>query len=338
MPLSVLKRAAREVCPPVLWRTARRLLAARALATVAPIAAVASAIAPLFYPGSARVVRTTEELDREIERADRAAARGDDAFRQAMTEFRFADLPAPPGDPESPAYHEAVMAHYRLVSGRPRYDPLVNEQTPLDLPGALARPFPYCTQSSVTVGEYLIAVGGLIRALALRPGSRVLEFGVGHGATTLEMARMGCEMTAVDINPLYLELVSARAAQVGVSVNTATADMLTFSAPARFDRVVFFECFHHCPEPVRLVRRLADLVADGGMVCFAGEPIADDFPCPWGLRLDGMSALSIRKWGWMELGFRTDYFLGLLEREGWTAERRPSLDVPWQNVILARRR
>jgi hypothetical protein len=37
----------------------------------------------------------------------------------------------------------------------------------------------------------------------------------------------------------------------------------------------------------------------------AAEPITDDFGEPWGLRLDGMSAWSIRKHGWLELGFQT---------------------------------
>lgn len=329
MPLSVLKRAAREVCPPVLWRAARQLTRAQARAdALAP---------PPFYPAGLRIARTTEELDAEIARAERAAARGDDAFRQAMAEFRFADPPAPAGDPDSPTYHNAVMAQYRLVSGRDRYDPHLDEQTAFDLEQMLVQPFPYCTRSSATVGEQLVAIGLLIRALELPPGARVLEFGAGWGVTTLEMARMGCDVTAVDINPGYLDLVRRRAERQGLAVSLVRGDMLGFASPRRFDRVVFYECFHHCPRPIDLLRQLPGLLADGGMVCWAGEPIVDNFPYPWGLRVDGMSALCIRKYGWMELGFRTDYFLDLLRREGWAAQRRPSLDVPHQSTIVARR-
>ena len=330
MPLSLLKRAARDVCPPLLWRAARRLVLPPPPAAPAPAGR---------RPGrGVRVVRTTAELDREIERAERAAERGgDDAYRQEMTEFRFAEMPAPAGDPESPAYHDAVLAQYRLVSGRDRYDPQLDEQFPFDVERMVVQPFPYCTHSSVTVGEQLIAIGLLIRALDLPTGARVLEFGAGWGITTLELARMGCDVTAVDVNPRYLDLVRRRAERQGLTVSLAAGDMLGFSSPRPFDRILFYECFHHCPQPARLLRRLPGLLADGGMVCFAGEPITDDFPCPWGLRLDGMSALSIRKYGWMELGFRTSYFMDLLRREGWAARRLPSLDVPHQSAILARR-
>jgi hypothetical protein len=100
---------------------------------------------------------------------------------------------------------------------------------------------------------------------------------------------------------------------------------------------VFYECFHHCADPVRMVARLDALVAPGGSVLFAGEPIEDGFPQPWGLRLDGLSAWSIRKFGWLELGFQSEYFVSLLARHGWAVRRLESRDVAWQRVFVARR-
>jgi hypothetical protein len=66
-------------------------------------------------------------------------------------------------------------------------------------------------------------------------------------------------------------------------------------------------------------------------------PIVDWFPAPWGLRNDGQSAWSIRKFGWMELGFRTDYFTDLLKRHGWKTEKKEARDLPWYSVFVARR-
>ena len=68
-----------------------------------------------------------------------------------------------------------------------------------------------------------------------------------------------------------------------------------------------------------------------GAIVFAAEPIIDDFYCPWGVRLDGQSAWSIRKFGWLELGFRTDYFRKTLDRlvgvdETPTDQRRCAVD------------
>src|SRR5262249_59834888 len=106
----------------------------------------------------------------------------------------------------------------------------------------------------------------------------------------------------------------------------------------KFDRVLFYESFHHCHDHAAMIARLDGLVADGGAVVFAGEPITDDFPMPWGVRLDGHSLWAVRLRGWLELGFRTDYFLGLLDRHGWRAERSASRDVQVHSVIVARRK
>ena len=57
-----------------------------------------------------------------------------------------------------------------------------------------------------------------------------------------------------------------------------------------------------------------------GEIYFAAEPITNIFPLPWTLRLDGESLFVIRKHGWMELGFRADFFSELLNKTGWDGE------------------
>jgi hypothetical protein len=75
-----------------------------------------------------------------------------------------------------------------------------------------------------------------------------------------------------------------------------------------------------------------------GRVFFAGEPITADFPMPWGLRLDGNSLWAIRKNGWLELGFREDYFRQALEQTGWSGMKLPCSDPGWMTLWEARRR
>lgn len=291
---------------------------------------------PVLRRRPVRVVRTLEALDRELDLAAQAAKISHDAFRNALAAFRFEPSLRLPHDPQSHAYHEAQMALYRLVSGRASYSPKTNEQSDIQVSDAVKCPFPYGTGSTTTVGEQLMAIGFLVRELALPPGGSVLEFGPGWGNTTLELARMGLAVTAVDVEPRFVQVIRERAHAGGLAVELACADMLGYRPGRRFDRVLFYECFHHCADPVRMIAALDKLVAEGGAAIFAGEPIEDQFPVPWGLRCDGLSLWSIRKYGWLELGFRTSYFRRVLAQHGWTTECRSSHDVPWQRVFVAR--
>lgn len=318
MAASRLKRTLKRCCPPLLW-SALRTLGKR-------------------FRSDVRVLRTLEELDREIIRVDKIAAEeNDDAMRRALNSFRFDPGLTLPADPHSPAYAAAQKGLYELVAGRNTYESAANEFVQLDLKEHVEAPFPYGTRSSVTVGEQLMAIGFLTRALDLKPGNRILEFGPGWGNTTIQFRQMGYPVTAVDVNPLFLDVIRLRLKKLGLDIETTAADMLAFRASKPYERVVFFECFHHCADHVQMIRNLDQLVAPGGMVVFGGEPITDDCPVPWGLRLDGMSVWSTRKYGWLELGFRTDYFRNLLHKHGWKSEVLASSDVAWMRAIIARR-
>ena len=286
---------------------------------------------------SVEIVTTLQELDQRIATADALFERDYEAYAAALRSFEFRSSIKLPQSPESDAYREAVMATYRFVSGRDSYLPLVNERSDLDVAAATALPYPYGTRNATTVGDQLMAIGFLIRAAAIKPAARVLEFGPGWGNTTLALAQLGAQVTAVDISREFLEVIANRADQLGVTIECVHCDMLDYASDTRFDTVVFFESFHHCPTPLALLDRLDDLVAPDGSVVFAGEPITDTFAVPWGLRLDGLSAYSIRKYGWMELGFSTRFFTAALRRRGWTIEEHDSWDVAWNRVLIARR-
>ena len=204
------------------------------------------------------------------------------------------------------------MELYSRISGRKSYSPYQDEVTPGDLSSYITTPFPYSTYSHNTVSEQLIAVGNLIQVMGLKPAGSILEFGPGWGLSTLELVQMGYRVTAVDVCEMFVELIRERTRRLEQKVSLACSDMLEYRPDQQFDRVLFYECFHHCSDHQRMIRNLDQMVSPGGAVVFAGEPILDDFHAPWGVRLDGMSAWSIRKFGWLELGFRTDYFRRLL--------------------------
>ncbi|MDO9707550.1 class I SAM-dependent methyltransferase [Paracraurococcus lichenis] len=284
-----------------------------------------------------QVIRTTAELDGKIEECNRAEAISDDAMRAVFGSFRMDPPVGLPPDPFSEAYRQAQLALYRDVAGRDYA--VTNEVTAFDVEAALRRPFPFYTGSAVTTGEQLMAIGFLLRAMALPPGSRVVEFGPGWGNTTLALAKLGHQVTAVDIEPHFCELIRRRAAQEGVEVEVVQDDFLWAErCGRRFDAALFYECFHHCADHLRLLRALGEALAPEGRIFFAGEPITPDFPMPWGLRLDGNSLWAIRKNGWLELGFREDYFARALAETGWHGLRRGCADPDWMTVWEARRR
>jgi ubiquinone/menaquinone biosynthesis C-methylase UbiE len=152
------------------------------------------------------------------------------------------------------------------------------------------------------------------------------------------MTQMGMTVTAVDIEARFCELIRRRAGLANVGIDVVHADfMWAEQTDKTFDVVLFFECFHHCADHLRLLKALRRVLKPGGRIIFAAEPVYAEFPQPWGLRLDGQSLWSIRKFGWMELGFSERYFQQALAKAGWRAERTVSGDVPWMTIWTARR-
>ena len=105
----------------------------------------------------------------------------------------------------------------------------------------------------------------------------------------------------------------------------------------QFDAVLFFGSFHHCADHLRLLEGLQRVVAPEGRLFFGAEPILNDFPMPWGIRLDGNSLWALRKNGWLELGFQEEYFAAALAAR-LAGTRTASRDTGWLTVWEARRR
>jgi SAM-dependent methyltransferase len=273
------------------------------------------------------IIHTIAELDRKIAECDAAEAISDDALRRVFGTFTMASPTDLPADPFSPEYRLAQLELYRRIAGD-TYS-IAKEVTKFDVAAALSRPFPFTTNSSATAGEYFMAIGFVLKTMALPPGSRVLEFGAGWGFTSLWLAQLGHRVTVVDIEPCFCDLIGRRAAHEGVEIEVINADFFWLESNARsFDAVLFYDCFHHCSDHIRLLEALRGAVAPNGRIFFGAEPIVADFPLPWGLRLDGWSLWGIRKQGWMELGFRDDYFARALWRTGWFGRKiaLPGLD------------
>ena len=282
------------------------------------------------------VITTLDQLDAKLSECDQALKQSDTAMREVFASFRMDFSTQVPRDPFSPEYMDFQMLLYRRISGK-NYTP-ENEVSKFNVADADKRPFPYYTGSCRTTGFFTMGVGFLLYSLDLPPGARVLEFGAGWGNTTMAMAMVGLNVTAVDIESDFCDLLRLRAKRQELDINVVNADFLwAESVIEPYDAVVFFECFHHCSDHRRLLAALDRAVKPGGRIYFAAEPIIPDFPLPWGLRMDGESLWAIRQNGWLELGFNETYFRQALARAGWTVEKHVFPDIGWAAVWEARR-
>jgi len=283
-----------------------------------------------------RIINSLDELDLIIKELDDAAKISDDALRALFKTFRFEDSKQVYTDPFSSEYHKHQFDIYEKISGK-QYK-ADNEVSAFDVNQAIKEPFPFSSKSCDTVGNHIIAIGHLIKTLALKPGSKIIEFGAGWGNTTLWLAQMGFKVTAVDIEKRFVELIRKRSEAIGLEIELLNADFqIAHKLDRKWDAIIFFESFHHCADHQNLIPGLLNLLNNGGKIIFAAEPITDDFPIPWGLRLDGESLWAIRNFGWCELGFQETYFRELMARNNLMLTKLSCPDTPWGTIFVAER-
>lgn len=75
------------------------------------------------------------------------------------------------------------------------------------------------------------------RALATKPGERVLDLCAAPGGKTLQLAAAGAKVTALDISERRLERLRENLARTGLSAEVVTEDALAYEAPA-FDAIL----------------------------------------------------------------------------------------------------
>jgi SAM-dependent methyltransferase len=90
-------------------------------------------------------------------------------------------------------------------------------------------------------------------------GKRVLEIGCGIGTDTVNFARAGAEVTAVDLSDASADLTRRRLEVYGLAdratIHVGNAeDLPSILPPQTFDLVYSFGVIHHSPDPRRIVQ------------------------------------------------------------------------------------
>jgi 2-polyprenyl-3-methyl-5-hydroxy-6-metoxy-1,4-benzoquinol methylase len=233
-------------------------------------------------------------------------------------------------DPFSADYRARSEALYRRISARSDYSPERDETSKIDSEAAdiwrTASPFGF--KSTKFVSEFLISWGAIFDALDMKEGQSVLEYGPGSGQALLMLARTGIQAHGVDIDGEGLKLLRRQSEAMGLDVSLEQAEFGHGFDGKKFDRILFFEAFHHAINFESVALKLHDKLLPGGKIVLCGEPIVGtgerSVPYPWGPRMDALSILCMRRYGWMELGFHLDFLVEALMRCGWLVTQRPS--------------
>jgi SAM-dependent methyltransferase len=100
-------------------------------------------------------------------------------------------------------------------------------------------------------------------------GKSVLEIGCGIGTDTINFARAGAQVTAVDLSSESLKLAKQRAEVFGfsdrISFHEVNAERLSdYIEPRAYDLVYSFGVIHHSPHPETIMRQIREnFVASG---------------------------------------------------------------------------
>jgi 2-polyprenyl-3-methyl-5-hydroxy-6-metoxy-1,4-benzoquinol methylase len=102
-------------------------------------------------------------------------------------------------------------------------------------------------------------------------GKKVLEIGCGIGTDTINFARAGASVTAVDLSPKSLEIAQSRAQVFGlmsqIRFHCADAEGLSATVPVEsHDLVYSFGVIHHSAHPDRILAQLRSYCTPDGIL------------------------------------------------------------------------
>jgi len=221
-------------------------------------------------------------------------------------------------DPFSNTYFEMQFNLYKEISGR-QINQELNEQFERDAQSTnsvLTHAVNPLGRNDVTyLATHMRAISAMLEIGNIPPGGAILDVGAGWGLTSELIAFAGGNVTAIDINPEFTQLISQRAARLNLAMKAVTSNFDTFSTSEKFDAVIFYESLHHAIYPLELLRTYSKFLKPGGKILFCGEPINNRWP-DWGLRTDAESVYVMRKYGWFESGWSEKYLIDLFRFAG----------------------
>nr|MDO8081416.1 class I SAM-dependent methyltransferase [Candidatus Freyarchaeota archaeon] len=109
----------------------------------------------------------------------------------------------------------------------------------------------------------------IVKIIRSREAKHVLEVGTGKGRIAIELAKIGCKVTAVDVSKEMLRIAAQRAREKSVAeriiFEEGDAENLTY-ADNFFDAAICIAALIHIPNQQKCVRELARVTRTNGIV------------------------------------------------------------------------
>lgn len=99
----------------------------------------------------------------------------------------------------------------------------------------------------------------------------VIDVGCGGGILSESLAKLGANVTGIDMGTEPLNVAKLHALETGLTINyeKITAEEKAQQAFERFDMVTCMEMLEHVPDPASIINACANLVKPGGLVFFS---------------------------------------------------------------------
>ena len=158
-------------------------------------------------------------------------------------------------------------------------------------------------------------------ALALPPGARILDAGCGSGWLSEYFARLGYDVTGIDISDELIAMARDRVERVPYDVDHETAlrcrfltqDIESAPLPEKFDAVICYDSLHHFEDERKVFRHLAAMLDVGGLLFI----LEGHKPSAGSATEDELQDV-MRQYGTLESPFSSDYLRALLDEHGLT--------------------
>lgn len=128
-------------------------------------------------------------------------------------------------------------------------------------------------------GQYFMSrkIDTMLEMAEFPRGSHLLEVGCANGVYTFELAKLGFQMTGLDLSPECVRVATQQAERLGLShvhFTVGDAEALSQFEDDSFDGVISFSVLRYVSDPFRAIREIYRVVRPSGMAVV-------DFPNKW---------------------------------------------------------